>query len=235
MSRNFLACDIEIAKEFPDNMSDWKSNRPLGISCAATLTSDKSELTLWHGMTSENSPSSKMSKQDAIRLVEYLEDMTDRGYTTLTWNGLGFDYDILAEESGETQKCKDLARNHVDMMFHLLCVQGYPLSLANASKGMGLSGKLEGMNGALAPALWAEGNHQRVLDYVTQDVSLTLELAQKCEKVGSLSWVTRRGSTSQVRLPDGWLTVGEAEQLPNPDTSWMSDPLSRNGFTDWLR
>ena len=83
MAFNFLAFDIEITKNLPENMSDWKNNRPLGISCAATLTSDKSELTLWHGMTSENNPSSKMSKQDTIKLVEYLEDMSNRGSNPL--------------------------------------------------------------------------------------------------------------------------------------------------------
>jgi len=35
-------------------------------------------------------------------------------------------------------------------------------------------------------------------------------------------------------LGGGWLTVREALELPEPDTSGMSDPLPKNNFTDWL-
>jgi hypothetical protein len=45
-------------------------------------------------------------------------------YTIVTWNGTGFDFDILAEESGMLAECKGLAVNHVDMMFHVLCRLG---------------------------------------------------------------------------------------------------------------
>ena len=34
------------------------------------------------------------------RLVRYLEDQVGQGFTLLTWNGLGFDLDVLQEESG---------------------------------------------------------------------------------------------------------------------------------------
>ena len=44
------------------------------------------------------------------RLVRYLEDQVAQGYTLLTWNGLGFDLDILAEESGMLPNCRRLAR-----------------------------------------------------------------------------------------------------------------------------
>ena len=80
-----------------DNASDWRSQRPLGISCAATLFADD-ELRLWHGGDRAN-PNDRMSQQEAAALVHYLEDRTKEGYTILTWNGLGFDFDILAEES----------------------------------------------------------------------------------------------------------------------------------------
>jgi hypothetical protein len=44
--RKYLAFDIETAK-LPEN--DWRSRRPLGISCAATLLADSDEPILWHG------------------------------------------------------------------------------------------------------------------------------------------------------------------------------------------
>ena len=49
MKRKYLAFDIETAKVVPENETNWKSHRPLGISCAATLLADSNELVLWHG------------------------------------------------------------------------------------------------------------------------------------------------------------------------------------------
>ncbi|MEI8373275.1 MAG: hypothetical protein WCJ35_10640 [Planctomycetota bacterium] len=47
-TRRYLAFDIETAKTTKDG-SDWRSCRPLGISCAATLLADPTNLVLWHG------------------------------------------------------------------------------------------------------------------------------------------------------------------------------------------
>ena len=41
-----------------------------------------------------------MSQEEAAKLVEYLTTQVENGYTLVTWNGVGFDLDILAEESG---------------------------------------------------------------------------------------------------------------------------------------
>lgn len=236
MGRKYLAFDIEIAQELPEGERDWKAHRPLGITCAATLTSDE-ELLLWHGQTDDGHPADRMSQQDVAQMVDYLTAKASDGYTILTWNGLGFDFDILAEESGMFEECKRLAfeMDHVDMMFHVFCKLGYPVGLDRAAKGMNLVGKPEGMNGALAPRMWAEGSHQQVLDYVVQDVRITLELAQTGEGRGYLRWITRRGSGRKMGLSSGWLNVREALALPEPDTSWMSDPWPRSKFIDWMR
>ena len=34
----YVAFDLEIHKEVPDGADDWKEHRPLGITCASTLT-----------------------------------------------------------------------------------------------------------------------------------------------------------------------------------------------------
>jgi len=175
-----------------------------------------------------------MSQQDAVNLVYYLMTMVNDGYTVLTWNGLGFDFDILAEESGMLEECSRLALNHVDIMFHVFCQLGYPIALDRAAKAMGLAGKPEGMSGALAPRLWAAGKHQEVLEYVAQDARTTLELAQTCEQCGYLRWIAHSGNIRTMALPTGWLTVREAMALPQPDTSWMSNPWPRSKFTGWM-
>src|SRR5208282_5065809 len=150
--RKYLAFDIETAKTTEDG-TDWRSCRPLGISCAATLLADSTELRLWHGGKDRTSPADRMGPQDAGGLVEYLATQAENGYTIVTWNGLGFDFDILAEESGMLERCRSLAKSHVDLMFHVLCQLGHGVGLDAAAKGMGLGGKSKGMSGALAPVL----------------------------------------------------------------------------------
>ncbi len=159
--------------ETEGDSSDWKSQRPLGISCAATLLAGDKEPILWFG----GNEADRMNREEAAKLVEYLSKQVANDYTLVTWNGLGFDLDILAEESDLLQPYRELASNHVDLMFHVVCRLDYGVSLDAAAKGMELAGKPEGMNGAKAPVLWAEGKREDVLRYVAQDVRTTLDLA----------------------------------------------------------
>ena len=119
--RRYLALDIETAK-LPEG--DWRSCRPLGISCAATLPGDSREPVLWHG-DDRVRPADRMSREEAAALVRYLSEKVAQGYTLFTWNGVGFDLDVLAEESGLLEQCRTLASGHVDMMFHILGKLGY--------------------------------------------------------------------------------------------------------------
>lgn len=105
---------------------------------------------------------SQIEVQEMIR--ELMRCVDDEGYTLLTWNGLGFDFPVLADESGLLAECQEFARNHVDMMFYILCIRGHRLGLDTAAKGMGLPGKTEGMTGADAPKLWADGQYEKFWD-----------------------------------------------------------------------
>ncbi|MCP5110479.1 MAG: hypothetical protein GY953_06550 [bacterium] len=234
MAHRYLAFDIETAKEVPGEDFNWRPHRPLGISCAATLASDAEQPVLWHGKTADGSPAGLMSREEARELVQYLSEMAAEGYKVLTWNGLGFDFDVLAEESGEAARCRECALGHVDMMFHVFCTQGYPVGLDKAARGLGLPGKPPGMSGVQAPRLWAEGRFEEVLEYVAQDVRTTMQVVRATEDRRRLEWITRKGTKAFMPLPHGWLTVREAMELPLPDTSWMSAPLSRQDVTAWL-
>ena len=234
MIRRFLAFDIETAKETVGDDGDWYSQRPLGITCAATLSSDAETPQLWHGVNKDGAPARQMSRQEAKGLVQTLVSQVAAGYTLVTWNGLGFDLDILAEESGARSECQALASNHLDLMFHVFCVKGFPVALDRAAMALKIPGKPPGMSGMLAPQLWATGRHQEVLDYVAQDVRITLQVAQLCEERRRFAWVTRKGAVSSMALPNGWLTVDQALRLPEPDTSWMSSPIPRTRFSNWL-
>ena len=233
-ARRYLAFDIETAADLPGDASNWRTHRPLGITCAATLAVDAPQATVFHAQQPNGSPAPRMTAEQARALVEFLERQVAAGYTILTWNGLGFDFDVLAEESGALATCQALALAHVDMMFHVVCDRGFPVALDKAAQALGVPGKPPGMSGAMAPQLWAQGQHQQVLDYVAQDVRAALDIAQACESQHKLRWLTRKGTPGTMPLPRGWLSVREAIGLPMPDTAWMSAPLSRSDFTAWL-
>jgi hypothetical protein len=234
MGRKYLAFDIETAKDVPGEEFIWRPHRPLGISCAATLASGSNQPRRWYGRSTDGTPAKQMSVEDTAHLVRFLTQMASDGFTILTWNGLGFDFDVIAEESQLKPECTSIALGHVDMMFHLVCTLGYPVSLQRAAEGMGIPGKPAGMTGIKAPKAWAEGQHQEVLDYVCQDVRIALQIAQAAEQLRQFQWITQRGSKKSIPLLAGWLTVQDAMRLPEPDTSWMAKPLLRREFSGWL-
>ncbi len=233
--RRYLAFDIETAKLLPEGVDDILAHRPLGIVCAAAAASDLEKPIIWHGRDESGRPSGRMTREEAARMVGDLEALIAQGYTLVTWNGLGFDFDILAEEAGQVKECATLAVSHVDMLFHVLCGLGHLIGLEKAAQGMLLEGKKAGISGAAAPAMWAEGRYDEVLAYCVQDARLTLQLAETCETRSQLAWRTQKGTVRRLPLPHGWLTVREAAKLPLPDTSWMTNPPARERFLGWVR
>lgn len=225
MKNRYLAFDLEIFKPIPEGATDWKLYRPLGISCAATWASDEEEPRRWHEPDYQ-----PMGLDRLFDLTHYMRSATYGGYKILTWNGLSFDFDVLAEES--QLDVVDLALSHIDMMFHFFCMKGFPLGLNTAALGMGLPGKLEGMDGALAPIIWPD-DPERILEYVSLDVRTTLDVAQAVDELGCLNWTAKSGRANSIKIPR-WLTCSEALRLPEPDTSWMADPWSRRKFTEWI-
>lgn len=234
MTHRFLAFDIETAKLTPDG-ENIQDHRPLGISCWAAAwigTNGEPNSIVGHG-GDKGEPAPRMIREECAELVDGLRAAVEDGFTLLTWNGCGFDFDILAEESGMHEECAELALHHVDMMLHFHCQKGFPVGLNAVAKGLGLEGKTEGMDGSKAPQLWAEGRYDEVLRYVAQDVRATLEVALTVEQRKDLCWIARSGKPNFVAIPR-WLTVFEALQLPEPDTSWMDSPIPREQFTEWM-
>lgn len=229
-----MAFDIETVKEVPGEDFNWKPYRPLGISCAAAFPCDAKEPIVWYGKNPDGTPAQRMSQGEARNVVGELVNLVAEGYTLLTWNGIGFDFDVLAEESSCHNECRELALNHVDMMFHVFCDRGFPVSLEKAAQGLGIPGKPPGMSGLLAPQFWAQGHYQDVLTYLVQDVRIVLRIASECEARRRFEWITQRGFRSSMDLPGGWLTARDALRLPEPDTSWMDSPIPRHQFTQWL-
>ncbi len=234
MSRRFLAFDIETAELLPDDATDVLQYRPLGISCAAAWGSDGLVSKTWAGKNPDGTVAGRLSRVEARGLVNDLQAYVAQGYTLVTWNGLHFDFNVLAEEADAGPECAELAKNHVDMMFHVVCARGHFLGLQTACVGMGLGGKTEGVSGAEAPQMWADGRHEEVLAYCLRDVEMTAQLAVAGDEAKRLSWITQKGRDTSFRLPEGWLSARAAMGLPEPDTSWMSNPPQREYFTSWM-
>ena len=97
-----------------------------------------------------------------------------------------------------------------------------------------IKGKPEGMTGAKAPDLWAEGRREEVLRYVGQDVKTTLDVATALRVPRRPSLDCKSGKPRTMRLSVGWLTVSEALELPLPYTAWMDEPWKREEFTGWM-
>lgn len=235
MTRRFAAFDLETAKLIGDASGDLLAHRPLGITCIVAIRSDRpDEPVVWHGRDAAGKPSPQMSRAEAAEVVAQLERWMAEGYAPVSWNGLGFDFPVLGDESGLLERCARLAEGHVDMLFHFFCVNGFRLGLQSAAEGMGLAGKTKGISGAMAPAMWAEGRHDEVLEYCTQDVRTTLAVAMEAEARQALTWKTKKGDRKQLPLAGGWLTVTEANRLPEPDVSWMKDPPTRGEYFRWF-
>jgi len=229
--------DLEIASVLPDAELEWSKQAGLGISCAALAGDEFKEIGLWQG-------NPRLSPKDSADLVHRLKELSDQGYRLITWNGCSFDFRILAEESGLSQECGELALNHVDLMVIVTFSKGWYLSLQSALEGAGLAGKLKtvqlsdgrqltDMEASKAPSLWAAGEHAAVLQYLKSDVAQLLKLAHFAEDQGIIRWTSRSGNPQAVRLPS-LLTVSECFAIPEPDTSWMSDPPKRQQFVDWI-
>lgn len=229
-----ISFDIEISKVIADFSGDLFAHSPLGISCAAVAHED---VKFWQAAP-------QLSKKENQQMVRDLMAYREAGYTLVTWNGCGFDFRLLAEESGMVEECGELAINHVDLMLLVTFKKGWYLGLDKALKGAGIAGKvhevrlkngeiLHEMNGGLAPQLWAEGEHEAVLTYLRGDVEQTLALAKNIQETREIRWLSGRGKPQSVAVPK-LLTVRECFNLPEPDVSWMDNPPTREGFVSWI-
>lgn len=230
-----LGWDLEIAGEFPTKEEDrqWLTIEPsLGITCAAVFASPSSWIR-W----SSGSQETRLSQNDARNMADYLDAIQRAGGLIVTWNGLGFDFPVLARECANpayTARLAEVALNHCDLGFAMHCSHGYMVGLNTAAKAFGLAGKLEGLSGSLAPILWNQPARELTdkerlaihklevepgtteardlcIRYVTQDAVTTLDVYNALLKEGALVWRTKSGSITkqpwQPYLKDGHIAT----------------------------
>ncbi len=97
-------------------------------------------------------PLRRSSARDTSQLLDFLSSQVAAGFTILSWNGLGFDFDILAEESGRHDLCRQLAVTHVDLMFHVFCEKRFAVGLDAAAKALCSRGQDERHAGSAGAA-----------------------------------------------------------------------------------
>lgn len=217
--------DLEIVKTV-EGVDDWFTVAPLGVSCVAVALSDSPDAIVWYG-------DNELGKVGTLEVIAGLMELDYQGYKVCGFNSLGFDFRVLATESGNYHNCRWLARRHVDLYFQLFCMLGYGPGLDRLAAGMGTARKTKGMDGAKAPEMWRKGQRQAVLDYCVQDTRATLELIQAIDQARCAQWTSRSGSPVTVEI-EKLLTVSQALALPEPDVSWMDNAWQRSKFSGWL-
>jgi len=230
------ACfDLEIATELPEGRL-WGNKDPLGISCAALSFSDKDEVKVWSGVP-------QMYALDNIQMLQDLKEYS-KEYKIVTWNGCGFDFQVLAQETGLYAECGEIAMNHIDLMLNVTFLKGYRLGLDAVLSGAGLAGKkhevmlkngyvLHNMSGALAPDLWSKGETDAVIEYLKDDVRQPLLLVEDINLTHGIQWISKSGKSQRVFI-DRLKTVRELFNIPHPDVSWMTNPPKRSDFVEWI-
>ena len=233
--RKYLAFCLTTIKEIPSGES-WRDHRPLGIACAAAYTPDYDHPITWKSLTPSGYIDHSMTQEDIRKIVRNLESFVQEGYTILTWNGMASAFDILAEESGLPEECKNLALNHVDMAFHLHAQMGHspdPASAVDAMNTKYMSPNLT-QSGATATRTWSLRAHRDTMEFITKDTQALLDLAVTAELAGHIKWNAHSGKPGIMELPDGWLQAVTAMELPAPNASRMDNLVPRSELTGWL-
>lgn len=239
--RKYIAWDLELANtNIPEDFSggDLFQFAPMRISCGAVAFKEGTEVITerWWGEPETN-------KEDIIDMLKYLESFHERGYTILSFNGVQFDFRVCAEATGEYDLCKKLAMNHYDLMYDVFLHRGYFASLDSILKFHGRSKKHEvtlkdgtvitDMSGGLAPRLWAKGETDAVLEYLDGDVTELLNVMDIVDKRQKIEWYSQKGN--YMKVATDLLLVGEGiKKIKKPNTSWMTDPVTREQTTAWM-
>ena len=140
---DFIAFDIEVAKELGDDPSKWMEKWPWGISCAMAAWRDTADgqticYETWQSYEEEDA----MDVEQCQAMVEWLDRSQTNGFKIATTNGAGFDFKVVAHESQMHDTCVKLTMNHIDFLYIMLAKKGFPVGLDAMCVGMGIEGKL---------------------------------------------------------------------------------------------
>jgi hypothetical protein len=227
-----LAFDIEIANVFElAPGEDLERHGPFDISCAAIAT-DRGEVRHWFKQDAAGKPLRCLDAEGASDLLGYLRNAQLAGVQVFAWNGLSFYVRWLGWAARDMRLAAQVALDLYDPMFQFVVQRGFPIGLAAVADGLGIEQK-KLMHGSDAPKEWAAGNHARVLEYVAGDCQITERVAARISELGEVRWRTKKGGVSSEPMPK-LERVRDLLHRPQPDVSWMSEPIRREKFYEWL-
>ena len=228
-----LSFDIEISDVFElGKHEDMDKYAPFHISVAATAVHNGEER-VWYSEDEEGRPALNLTRERAHELLEYLEEMQQKGFMVCVWNGLRFDLKWIGYHAEDMRLAARIALKSFDPMFQFFSQSGFPVGLAKVAEAMDFpQEKL--MDGADAPKEWRAGNHRAVMDYVLGDCQVTNLIILAIQKARHVQWVTARGRIRSKPMPL-LKPVEEVIKDPEPDQSWMDNPLPKLKFHEWIR
>ena len=228
-----LSFDIEISDVFElGKHEDMEKYAPFHISVAATAIHNGEER-VWYSEDEEGRPALNLTQQRAHELLEYLDEMQQRGFMVCAWNGLSFDLKWIGHQADDMSLAARIAMKSYDPMFQFFNQAGFPVGLAKVAQAMGISQE-KLMDGADAPKEWRAGNCRKVMDYCLGDCQMTNLMVLAIQKVRQIRWVTGRGQISSKPI-SRLKPVEEVIQDPEPDQSWMDTPMPKVKFYKWVQ
>jgi hypothetical protein len=228
-----LSFDIEISDVFElGKHEDMEKYAPFHISVGATAIHNGEERVLY-SEDKRGRPALNLTQQRAHELLEYLEEMQQMEFIVCAWNGLSFDLKWIGHQADDMALAARIALKSYDPMFQFFNQAGFPVGLGKVAKGMGIpQEKL--MDGADAPKQWRAGNYQEVMDYCLGDCQMTNLIVCAIQKAQQVLWVTGKEHISSEPMPR-LKSVEEVIQDPEPDQSWMDNPVLKTKFYEWVQ
>jgi hypothetical protein len=228
-----LSFDIEISDVFEiGKYDDMEKYAPFNISVAATAIHNGEER-VWYSEDEKGHPALNLKRKSAHVLLEYLDEMQQKGFMVCAWNGLGFDLKWIGHQADDVALAARIALKIYDPMFQFFNQTGFPVRLGKVAEGMGIPQK-KLMEGEDAPKQWRAGNHQKVMDYCLGDCQITNLIVCAIQEARQVRWATGRGYISTKPMPR-LKSVAEVIQDPEPDQSWMDNPFPRTKFYKWIQ
>lgn len=228
-----LSFDIELSDIVElKKHEDINKYAPFHISVAATAVHGGEEK-VWYSEKEKGCPLMNLTQQRAHELLEYLDKMQRDGYMVCAWNGLGFDLKWIGYQANDQSLAARIALKSYDPMFQFFSQTGFPVGLAKVAQAMKISQE-KLMDGADAPKEWQAGNYQKVMDYCLGDCQMTNLVVLAILKKRRIDWVTNKRTIKSSPIPH-IKSVEDVIQGPDPDQSWIDNPIPRTNFYGWVR